>query len=266
MAKGGYIGVGSTAHKLKGGYVGVGGTAYEFNKGYVGVGGTAYEFSFADTEALLDELFSGMTRIEYASTNANSDAISIPAVANSYYIAGGPINPAAGNDTTHYGFFCISYYDGTSMIPIWSIWPEGGTGYAYIELNGSSVSPVHFYGTSSTETEETGMQIARVTFPLDPKELVSHLSVFSTDGSMSDGNTDADSFRVGTSGRTNPSYYIASVSGYVGVGKLKDGVFTQLYNSTGFYYDSANNRVYYSTNGTSSSKGRGMIAGFNYTP
>lgn len=41
MAKGGYLGVGGTARKIKKGYIGIGGTARKIKKGYLGVGGVA---------------------------------------------------------------------------------------------------------------------------------------------------------------------------------------------------------------------------------
>lgn len=41
MAKGGYVGVGGVARKLKKAYVGVGGAARKIKKGYVGIGGVA---------------------------------------------------------------------------------------------------------------------------------------------------------------------------------------------------------------------------------
>lgn len=49
MAKGGYLGVGGKARKIKKGYIGIGGTARKIKKGYIGVGGVARLFYTAFT-------------------------------------------------------------------------------------------------------------------------------------------------------------------------------------------------------------------------
>ena len=256
MAKGGYIGVGSTAHKLKSGYVGVGGTAYEFNKGYVGVGGTAYEFSFADAESKLDELFSGMTVLASDSNNNSTSTVSLSPVANSYYLTGGSYDDGA--------FFAIGYYD---------TFQTGITTFYAFHAFSSTYKPRFAAGDYITVTlgngaqtnfGHRGMYMARVSFTQDPAELFSHLSLCASNANNAS-STAALTAKHTTA--TNPSYYICTAASRFIISKLKDGALTTLFrtNANG-YLILDGDYVRFSTDGETGGKGYGMVAGFNYTP
>lgn len=253
--------IGGTAYEVIGGKTLIGGTAYKIAKGRTLVNGTGYDITFETVEDMLDELFSTMTIVEEEITNAAANYLEITAVANSYYLYTAPV-------FQDYPAISLSYFDGTTCTLIWDIFPsthDGRSGVGYNSAN-NTIYPIH----GSTHTPENyGQNISRVTFTVDPAELLSHLSMF--DWSASDSSTSETQY-VSYANRTNPSYYICRVTGYSLIYKLKDGVLTALYSDPNavtdpcLYLSTSNTRIYYSLDGTSSAKGRGVLAGFNFTP